>query len=188
MLRATAPALTATPASYKVFLPTFKANRGRKAFKKPKAGDTTPQFDKGPVEWMPRPVKLSYQHIDELRDWMMRETIDGRNDHFHKVKELQREWSQHPLRPVLGDVEPKLPKGLFKKNHVAKSRFLLRWHKANHPLHWMWMPRPSTGALTPLHYDSPAKYADNWKELKTLSAGAGGASGALPWMSGANKQ
>lgn len=165
MLRSSCIALTATPATYSLYNPSFAAKPFRKSHLKKKLGDTAPQFDKGPIEWLPRPVKLAYYHIDELRDWMMRETLDGKTDEFNKLRELQREWGQHPLRPVLGDVEPRLPKNLFKANHIARRRFLLRWHKANHPLNWAWLPRTATHPETPLHRISPAQFPENWKSM-----------------------
>lgn len=157
---------TATPASFTILGTTFpKPKRngfGRENKMRSKPSDNTAWYDKGPVEWLPRPVRLSYDTLDQLRDWMMRETLDGKTEEFVKVREINREWSQHPKMPVLGDVEPRFPHNLFKLNHRASKRFLLRWHKANSPNNWMWMPKPSQGVATPLHHSSPAQYPESW--------------------------
>ncbi|CUF77766.1 Hypothetical protein, putative [Bodo saltans] len=166
MLRSSTILRTATPASFAILGTTFpkpkRTGFGRLNKMRSKASDNTAWYDKGPVEWLPRPVRLSYDTIDQLRDWMMRETLDGRTEEFIKAREIHREWSQHPKMPVLGDVEPRFPHNLFKMNHRAGKRFLVRWHKANSPNNWMWMPKPSQGAVTPLHHSSPAHYPESW--------------------------
>lgn len=157
---------TATPEKFSILGTTHpfpkRTGFGRLNKMRSKPGDNVAWYDKGPVEWLPRPVRLTYGQLDELRDWMMRETLEVKTEEFHRARELHREWSQHPKMPVLGDVEPRFPKNLFKTNHRAKRRFLLRWHKANSPNNWMWMPRPSQGAPTPLHHNSVAQYPESW--------------------------
>ena len=129
-----------------------------------KVSDNVPWFDKGPVEWIPRPVRLPWSTVDDVRNWMMRETLDGHTAEFHKIRELHREWSQHPKRPVLGDLEPKFPSFLYKRNHRAKSKFIYRWQKANSPNHWLWMPRDA--AHQTLHRKLPAEFPENWKAMR----------------------
>lgn len=134
-----------------------------------KPSDNTAWYDKGPVEWLPRPVRLTYSHLDQLRDWMMRETLDGKTEEFNKIRDLHREWGQHPLMPVLGDVEPKFPRNLFKNNHRAKRRFLLRWQKANSPNNWMWLPRGSQ-VPTPPHRSNASQYPESWQLMRSQTA------------------
>ena len=171
MHRRTLALLTATPAKFTVFGTTHpKPKRngfGRLNKLRSKPGDNVAWYDKGPVEWLPRPVRLTYDQLDQLRDWMMRETVDGRTEEFDKIRDLHREWAQHPRMPALGDVEPKFPKNLFKSNHRAKKRFLVRWHKANSPDHWKWLPRGSSGP-TPLHYTSHSQFPEHWQSGKPL--------------------
>lgn len=158
--------MTATPATFTSFGKTHEKPRrsgfGRNNKMRSKVSDNVAWYDKGPVEWLPRPVRLTYDQIDQLRDWMMRETLDGKTEEFFKIRELHRDWAQHPKLPALGDVEPKFPKNLFKQNHRAKKRFLVRWHKANSPNNWMWLPRGSVSP-TPLHWASAAQYPENWR-------------------------
>ncbi|KAH9598004.1 hypothetical protein LSM04_000554 [Trypanosoma melophagium] len=167
-MRRTAVLCTATPERFTILGTTHPRPRrsgfGRNNKMRSKPSDNVAWYDKGPVEWLPRPVRLTASHNDQLRQWMMRATLDGNTDAIHAVRELHREWSQHPLMPVLGDVEPKFPLNLFKQNHKAKKRFLIRWHKANTPVNWLWMPRGPT-VLTPLHRTNPAQYPENWKQM-----------------------
>lgn len=157
---------TATPESFSILGTTHprptRHGVGRENKMRSKPSDNVAWYDKGPVEWLPRPVRITYAQIDALRDWMMRETLDGKHEAFHHIRALHREWSQHPLLPVLGDVEPKFPLNLYKQNHRAKRRFLIRWHKANSPIHWLWAPRGS-GVPTPLHYQNPIQYPEMWR-------------------------
>lgn len=160
---------TATPDKFSILGTTHplpkRSGLGRNNKMRSKPSDNVAWYDKGPVEWLPRPVRLTYDHLDQLRDWMMRTTLDGQTTaQFTPIREMQREWSQHPLMPVLGDVEPKFPLNLYKQNHRAKHRFLVRWHKANHPLNWHWMPR-GVGVETPLHRTSPSQFPENWRQM-----------------------
>lgn len=175
-MRRSASLLTATPERFHILGTTHpkpkRGGLGRNNKMRSKPSDNVAWYDKGPVEWLPRPVRLTYEHLDQLRDWMMRETLSGSTTEFNRIRELHREWSQHPLMPVLGDVEPKFPLNLFKQNHRAKHRFLVRWHQANTPANWLWMPRgPATAptadepASLPLHRSSPAQFPENWKQL-----------------------
>jgi hypothetical protein len=134
----------------------------RKKFRN-KPSENTPAWDKGPVEWLPRPVRMPYQTLDELRDWVMRRTLDNNYDDINAFRNVQREWGQHPPRPVLGDFEPKFPKKVYKDNHVARKRFLYRWHRANSPMHWLWLPR--TGQA-PERRGHASDYPENWKVLR----------------------
>ncbi|ORC91370.1 uncharacterized protein TM35_000063750 [Trypanosoma theileri] len=174
-MRRTAALLTATPERFTILGTTHQRPRrsgfGRNNKMRSKPSDNVAWYDKGPVEWLPRPVRLTPNHNDQLRQWMMRATLDGNTDAFQHIRELHREWSQHPLMPVLGDVEPKFPLNLFKQNHKAKKRFLIRWHKANTPVNWLWMPRGPT-VLTPLHRTNPAQYPENWKQMVRRKATA----------------
>lgn len=162
--------LTATPETFSILGTTHKkparTGVGRENKMRSKPSDNVAWYDKGPVEWLPRPVRITYGQLDSLREWMMRETLDGKHEAFHNIRGLHREWSQHPLLPVLGDVEPKFPLNLYKQNHRAKRRFLLRWHKANSPQHWLWAPRGSD-APTPLHWQSPSQFPELWKQQRT---------------------
>lgn len=189
-MRRSVALLTATPDKFGILGTTHPAPRrggvGRANKMRSKPSDNVAWYDKGPVEWLPRPVRLTYDHLDGLRDWMMRETLNGgQSGEFARIRELHREWSQHPLMPVLGDVEPKFPLNLFKQNHRAKHRFLVRWHKANTPTNWMWMPRGPTVA-TPLHRSSPQEFPENWRQLmlrasasQSMAGGGGGGGGAI---------
>nr|CCC95613.1 unnamed protein product [Trypanosoma congolense IL3000] len=136
MIRPTCRVLTATPERFSILGTTHtkpkRTGFGRCNKMRSKPSDNVAWYDKGPVEWLPRPVRLTYDHLDQLQQWMMRATLDGRTEEFNYIRDLHREWSQHPLMPVLGDVEPKFPLNLFKQNHKAKKRFLVRWHKAQH--------------------------------------------------------
>lgn len=160
---------TATPESFSILGTTHprptRHGVGRENKMRSKPSDNVAWYDKGPVEWLPRPVRITYGQLDALRDWMMRETIDGKYEAFHHIRALHREWSQHPLLPVLGDVEPKFPLNLYKQNHRAKRRFLIRWHKANSPQHWLWAPR-GAGVVTPLHYQNPVQYPEMWRSYR----------------------
>ena len=102
---------------------------------------------------------------------MMRETLDGKTAEFNTIRDMHREWSQHPRRPVLGDVEPKFPRNVYKMNHRAKSRFIYRWQKANSPNHWVWMPR-GAAAGGDIHRSDPAQYPENWKTMRDADARA----------------
>ena len=136
---------------------------GRHNKMRSKPSDNTPWYDKGLVEWIPRPVRITTSTLDDLRDWVMRQTLDGKVDEIQKVRDLHREWSHHPMRPVLGDVEPKLPKNIYKRNHRAYRLFKYRWHKANSPNNWAWLPR--TGV--PPHLRTHAvDYPENWKAMR----------------------
>eukprot|EP00758_Cryptobia_borreli_P008964 Tbor_TRINITY_DN5431_c1_g3::TRINITY_DN5431_c1_g3_i1::g.24774::m.24774 len=172
-MKRTTIVFTATPSTYKYFDPAFKGKNSKKGYLRLKAGDNVAQYDKGPVEWIPRPVRLTYANLDDLRNWMMQETVQGKTDEFTKIRELHREWSQHPMRPVLGDVDPRLPKNLFKASHIARRRFLMRWHKANHPLHWGWLPKPSQGVETPLHRTLAAQFPENWRAMRVSGSSYG---------------
>lgn len=175
--------LTATPQAFTIYGTTFpKAARhgyGRSNKMRSKPSDNVAWYDKGPVEWLPRPVRITYLQLDALRDWMMKATIEGRHDSFDTIRSLQREWSQHPLMPVLGDVEPKFPLNLYKQNHRAKRRFLLRWHKANSPQHWLWAPR-GPAVSSPLHWQTPSQYPENWKALAAAAATSTATGGQQP--------
>ena len=129
-----------------------------------KAVDNTPLWDKGPVEWIPRPIRITYATIDELQQTIMRQTIDGKWDDINRVREAHRQWSQTPLKPVLGDVEPKFPRGVYKHSHLAHTRFKYRWHKANHPMQWGWLPK--TGK-SPHRWSLNGDNAENWKVLRS---------------------
>lgn len=167
-MRCTRLAWTATPEKFGILGTTHpkpkRNGMGRENKMRSKPSDNVAWYDKGPVEWLPRPVRLTYDQLDQLRDWMMKETIAGRAEEFNKIRHLHREWSQHPLMPVLGDVEPKFPLNLYKQNHRAKRRFLVRWHKANSPTYWMWMPR-GPAVVTPLHRASPSQFPEQWRQL-----------------------
>jgi hypothetical protein len=134
--------------------------RTKKAKRASRASDNTPLYDKGPVEWIPRPARLPVTTIDAARNWMMRQTLDGDMTEINRLRDVHREWAQMPLRPVLGDVEPKLPLGVYKDNHIARRRFLYRWHKGNSPNHWMWLPK--TG-FAPERRQHASDYPENWK-------------------------
>lgn len=133
----------------------------RRLVRKGKPGDNTPIYDniRGPVEWLPRPVRLPWSTVDEARDWMMRATLDGQTAEFDNIRELQRQWGQMPLRPVLGDVEPKFPRQVYKDNHQARRKFILRWHKANSPNVWQWLPRTGNA---PEHRANVHEYPEYW--------------------------
>jgi hypothetical protein len=127
-----------------------------------KQTDNTPFFDRGPVEWLPRPVRLDYDTLDEARDWMMRQTLDGQVEEFNTMRSLMKEWSQQSKRPILGEVEPRFPVGVVKRSHSAPRRFELRWAKANSPNNWLWMPREPS----PLHWPTTSEYPENWKAMR----------------------
>ena len=116
-----------------------------------KATDNTPITDNkvGPVEWIPRPVRMTYQTIYELQDIIMRQQLDGAYQDINRVRDMHRQWGGGmPMKPALGDVEPKFPRGVYKHGHIAHVRFKYRWHKANSPNHWAWLPgRP--GGISP---------------------------------------
>ena len=135
--------------------------------RKGRASDNTPLYDRGPVEWMPRPVRMPWSTIDETRDWMMRATLDGNTDEFDKLRDMQRTWHQHPARPVLGDVEPKFPKMVYKENHQARRKFIIRWHKANSPNQWLWLPRTGNA---PEHRARNDEYPEYWNKRKLTPA------------------
>ncbi|EPY37550.1 hypothetical protein AGDE_05671 [Angomonas deanei] len=165
MFRRSLLPLTATPSSFKLLGTTMKPPArngvGRENKMRSKPSDNTALYDKGPVEWIPRPVRLTYAQLDQLRDFMMRETLHPNQNinqnatNFHQnnnnnntcsevvteIRRLHHEWSGHPLLPVLGDSEPRFPHNLYKQNHRARHRFIVRWHKANSPQHWLWLPR-----------------------------------------------
>lgn len=143
------------------FIEPIRRGFGRNNKIRSKAGDNNPYYDRGPVEWIPRPVRLTYSTIDQVREWMIRETLDGKTAEFNNIRDLHRQWSQHPKRPVLGDVEPRFPKQVYKQAHRIRQKFLYRWHKANSPDHWMWMPK-EPGAL---HRKTGADYPENWQAL-----------------------
>eukprot|EP00796_Vickermania_ingenoplastis_P008099 gene8099-5635_t len=165
--------LTATPEKFTILGTTHprptRHGFGRENKMRSKPSDNVAWYDKGPVEWLPRPVRITYRQLDELRDWMMKDTLQGKTESFHTIRAMHREWSQHPLMPVLGDVEPKFPLNLYKQNHRAKRRFLLRWHKANSPQHWLWCPR-GPGVATPLHYQSPSQFPEHWEQQQQHAA------------------
>lgn len=137
--------------------------------KRPKAGpsDNSAAVDRGPVEWLPRPVRLPYSTLDELRDWMMRSTLDNKYEDFNRFRDLQREWGQHPPRPMLGDAEPKFPKKVVKDNHKSRRRFLYRWHRANSPNQWLWLPKAGT---VPERRSHAADYPEHWKVHRDADA------------------
>lgn len=142
-----------------------KPRKGVGSFNKfrSKVSDNVPWYDKGPVEWIPRPVRLPYSTIDEAREWVMRQQLDGNHEPFNVMRKMMQEWSQHPKLPVLGDIEPKFPRGYFKRSHKIHQKFQYRWHKANSPNNWLWLPREGTD---PLHWSSPVEYPENWKTLR----------------------
>lgn len=121
----------------------FLLGSTKRMVRKGKPSDNTPIYDavRGPVEWLPRPVRLPWSTVDETRDWMMRATLDGDSHEFDKIRELQKSWGGMPHRPVLGDVEPKFPRQVYKDNHQARRKFIQRWHKANSPNQWMWLDK-----------------------------------------------
>ncbi|CCW69219.1 unnamed protein product [Phytomonas sp. Hart1] len=186
-MRRTLVGCTATPEKYTILGTTHPHPRrtgfGRDNKMRSKPSDNVAWYDKGPVEWLPRPVRLTHDHLDRLRAWMMRETLEGRTEAFDRIRALHREWSQHVLMPVLGDVEPRFPTNLFKQNHCAKRRFLVRWHKANTPEHWVWMPR-GPAMVTPLHRSHPSQFPENWRQLTRQS----NLSGPLHSMDGGEKR
>lgn len=108
-----------------------KPMRGRS-----RAGDAVPSYELD-VEWIPRPTWLAWYHVDDARKWMMRETLEGRTESFDHLRNLHRTWGGTPLVPCLGDAEPKFPRGIYKRSHTAPAKFLVRWHKANHPGIWL---------------------------------------------------
>ena len=138
-----------------------------------RASDNTPLYDKGPVEWIPRPARLAVSTIDETTAWMMRQTLDGDMTEINKIRDLHREWSQMPKRPVLGDTEPRLPNGVYKDNHVARRRFLYRWHKGNSPNHWMWMPK---SGFAPERRQHASDYPENWRQMRDAAKAASASS------------
>ena len=135
----------------------------RRVVRKGRASDNTPAYDKGPVEWLPRPVRLSWTTVDETRDWMIRQTLDGKTEEFDKIRDIQRQWHQHPQRPVLGDVEPKFPRMVYKDNHSARRRFITRWHRANTPNQWLWLPRTGNADY---HRARVEDYPEYWNKRK----------------------
>ena len=137
--------------------------RDRYKSRRTKPTDNNPDMTRGAVEWLPRPVRLTYSHVNELQEWSMRQQLDGDYTEINHMRNVQREWGQHPPRPMLGDAEPSLPKGIWKDNHIARTRFLIRWHRANSPNHWMWLPK--TGAA-PERRQHASDYSENWKVLR----------------------
>ena len=135
----------------------------RRIVKKGRPSDNSPSYDKGPVEWLPRPVRLTWSTVDDLQQWMIRQTLDGKQEEFDKVRELQRQWHQHPQRPVLGDVEPRFPRMVYKDNHKAKRRFIIRWHRANSPNQWLWLPRTGNA---PEHRARVEDYPEYWNKRR----------------------
>uniref|UniRef100_A0A7S1L875 Uncharacterized protein n=1 Tax=Neobodo designis TaxID=312471 RepID=A0A7S1L875_NEODS len=138
------------------FLDKHKSRRKR-------PNDNNPDMNQGPVEWLPRPVRFTWAHVDELQQWSMRKQLDADYDELNKFRDFHREWSQHPTRPVLGDYEPKMPRKIYKDNHVARVRFLYRWHRANSPKHWLWLPRTGSAPERRAH---ASDYPENWKVLR----------------------
>lgn len=128
-----------------------------------KATDNTPVWDKGPVEWIPRPVRIPYATIDELQTAVMRQQLDGKWDDINRIREAHRQWGQTPLKPVLGDVEPKFPRGVYKNSHLVHARFKYRWHKANNPTQWAWLPKAGN---SPHRWPMGGDYPENWKVLR----------------------
>lgn len=137
-----------------------------KRTRKTKATDNTPDTTRGPVEWLPRPVRMTWQQLDELQQWSMRKQLDENYEDINKIRDYQREWGQHPPRPVLGDYEPKFPRRIFKDNHIARVRFMYRWHRANSPDNWLWLPRTGQSAERRAHRTD---YPENWKVLRDAS-------------------
>jgi hypothetical protein len=129
-----------------------------------RATDNTPAFNKGPVEWMPRPVHITYGLIEELQDKVMRQQLDGDQSDINQARHFMQDWGQHPKKPMLGDQDPKLPKGVFKANHIAYRRFVYRFHKANPPEDWLWLPRGN--AENTGRWMQVFEYPENWKELR----------------------
>ncbi len=124
--------------------------------------DNTPDTSAA-VEWLPRPVRMSWGQLRELQDWSMRRQLENDYTDVNKMRDIQREWGQHPPRPVLGDTEPKMPRGVYKDNHVARVRFLYRWHRANSPNNWLWLPRTGRAPERRAH---ASDYPENWKVLR----------------------
>eukprot|EP00759_Apiculatamorpha_spiralis_P052745 PhF_6_TR5998/c0_g1_i1/m.8653 len=126
---------------------------------KARPSDSTPMYELD-VEWLPRPSRLGYYHIDDAREWMMRETLDGTGTAtFDHIRTLHKTWGGAPCLPALGDAEPKFPRGVYKYTHGAPKKFLTRWHKANHPNVWLnrWlMPR------APWHFTERTLHADHF--------------------------
>lgn len=133
--------------------------------RKGRPSDNSPVFDKGPVEWLPRPVRLTFSTIDAAREFIMRQTLDGKTEEVDKIRELQRQWHQHPQRPVLGDCEPKFPRMVYKDNHHARRRFIIRWHRANTPNQWLWLPRTGNA---PEHRARLEDYPEYWNKQKRI--------------------
>ena len=134
--------------------------------RKGRPSDNTPAWDKGPVEWLPRPVRMPYSTLDELRNWVTRAQLDQQYDELNKLRDTQRDWGRQPQRPVLGDYEPRFPKKVYKDNHIARRRFLFRWHRANTPLQWMWLPRAGNAERRAHAGD----YPENWKTMRDADA------------------
>eukprot|EP00760_Papus_ankaliazontas_P025238 PhM_4_TR2551/c0_g1_i1/m.2926 len=139
-----------------------KGGRKVKGNFKSRTSDNTPTYDLD-VEWLPRPARLGYYHLDEVRDWMMRETLDGKTEQFDYVRQLHRTWGGVPAIPVLGDTEPRFPVGVQKRNHSAPRKFLTKWHRANHPGIWLnrWLiPR------APWHHEERTMHSDHYPKMK----------------------
>jgi hypothetical protein len=139
--------------------------RSKRAQAKP--SDNTSAYDKGAVEWLPRPVRLTHTTIEGMQQLMMRQQLDAHYEEINKIRDLHRQWSQHPTRPVLGDVEPKFPRGVYKDAHQAKRRFVTRWHRANAPNNWLWMPRATHA---PEHRATSSDYPEQWKAMRDAAA------------------
>ena len=134
----------------------YKPPRG-----KSRPSDAVPSYEHD-VEWIPRPSNLGYYHIDALRNWMMRETLDGNTAAFDHVRNLHRTWAGVVAIPCLGDSEPRFPKGVYKRSHQSSTKFTTRWHKANHPGVWLnrWlMPR------APWHYTERKMHSDHYPKI-----------------------
>ena len=90
MLRRSAVRSTATPAKFQLLgtqhVKPRSSGFGRLGKMRSKPGDNVAWYDKGPVEWLPRPVRLSYEHLDKARDWVMRETLDGRYEQINVIR------------------------------------------------------------------------------------------------------
>ena len=131
-----------------------------------KPSDATATYEHD-VEWFPRPSILHWYHVDEVREWMMRETLDSRTESFDYIRDLHKKWGGVPTIPHLGESEPKFPKGVYKQAHGARMKFASRWQKANHPGIWS---RPGGWLVpyAPWHFPSNRSHASHFYASKGI--------------------
>jgi hypothetical protein len=126
-----------------------------------KQTDNKSFYDKGEVEWFPRPIHWSWKMVHDVNNTVMRMQLDGEMAEVEKFRELHTKWSQHPLKPMLGDAEPRFPRGIVKDKHCNYRKFKYRWHKANSPNTWKWLP---TAGSSPYHREAPKMYPEYWRQ------------------------